>query len=84
MNHSVPNTVANISSGIASIAPASLVWLAWQASAWRLSLDEVGHVDGVVDLDLRGAERVAVVGRAVGIPLLTAVGERRTRACCRG
>ena len=36
MNHSVPNTLANIASGIASIAPASLVWLAWHASARRL------------------------------------------------
>ena len=40
-----------------------------------LDLDELGDVDGVMDLDLRGAERVAVVGRTVGIPLLTTVGE---------
>ena len=79
MNHSVPNARANSSAGIASIAPgvAGLAGMARQRPS--LVVDEVGHVDGVVDLDLGCAERVAVVGGSVGVPLRTAIaGRERT------
>ncbi len=48
----------------------SVTWLAWAASARRLSARVGADVDGEVDLGLRRAERVAVVGRPVGIEVL--------------
>ena len=75
MNHSVPNARGEHLLGHRQHRPgvARLAGMARQRPS--LVLDEVGHVDGVVDLDLRRAERVAVVGGSVGIPLLTAIGD---------
>ncbi len=76
MNHSVPKTLANHLLGHRQHRPgvARLAGVARQRPP--LPLDEVGDIDGVVDLDLRRAERVAVVGGTVGIPFLAALGDR--------
>ena len=82
MNHSVPNALANASSGISRKKLVSVIWLRWARSDSRLAVEVRRHVDGVGDLSLRHPERVAVVGTGVRIEVIV-LGDRRARLASR-
>ena len=55
----------------------SVTWLAWAGERLALERRVGADVDGQVEVGLGRAERVAVVGRAVGVEVLAAVRDPR-------